>query len=412
MPLPRLAAVVVLDEHDERYQEERAPTWHARDVALERARRAGVPCLLVSPTPSLEALTGSRVLVPSRAEERAGWPVVEVVDRTADEDAARQGLYSRRLVDVLRSDRRVAVVLNRVGRARLLACPRCAHLVTCHRCGAALRSPAPGRQACPRCGEERPALCADCGSTSLRLLRPGVSRVREELESLAGEPVLEVTAATIPSDAATVPERGRGRRPVDEGVTADARLVVGTSAVLHRPLAPDVVVFLDLDADLLAPRYRASEQVMGQLARAARMLGGRVGGGRLLLQTRQPHHEVVQAVLHADPARWARPEAARRRALSLPPFAALAHLSGDGAAGLAVALQQASGGAFAPWEPGGERERSAAAPSGVTVLGPLQGRYLVRAPDHAALAAALAAARSAVGQAGGPVRIEVDPPDA
>ena len=80
-PMPRLGAVVVLDEHDEALQEERAPTWHARDVAIERARRAGVPCVLVSPCPSLEALRWGRLLTTSRAEEREGWPVVEVVDR-------------------------------------------------------------------------------------------------------------------------------------------------------------------------------------------------------------------------------------------------------------------------------------------------------------------------------------------
>ena len=67
VPGPRLGAVVVLDEHDPRYQEERAPTWHARDVAVERARRAGVPCLLVSPTPSPESLALGPQLAPSRA---------------------------------------------------------------------------------------------------------------------------------------------------------------------------------------------------------------------------------------------------------------------------------------------------------------------------------------------------------
>ena len=82
-PRPRLGAVLVLDEADEAYQEERAPTWNARDVAVERARRAGVPCVLVSPAPSLESLAipGSVLLTPARTAERAGWPVVEVVDR-------------------------------------------------------------------------------------------------------------------------------------------------------------------------------------------------------------------------------------------------------------------------------------------------------------------------------------------
>src|SRR5207244_8996582 len=94
-PRPRLAAVLVLDEHDEAYQEERAPTWHARDVAVERARRAGASCTLASPCPSLEALAAGVLITPPRADERAGWPIVEVVDRRREPPGL--GLFSERL---------------------------------------------------------------------------------------------------------------------------------------------------------------------------------------------------------------------------------------------------------------------------------------------------------------------------
>jgi primosomal protein N' (replication factor Y) len=222
--------------------------------------------------------------------------------------------------------------------------------------------------------------------------------VREELSALAGEPVAEVTAATAepPPDQASAPD--------DPPPLGDARVVVGTEAVLHRSLTPDVVAFLDLDADLLAPRYRAAEQVLGQLGRAARLLGGRARGGRLLLQTRQPGHDVVEAVFHADPGRWAKAEAARRRELSLPPFAALAHVSGAGAATFVESLASGDprGGVAVPNGP----------PDRVTVLGPVAGRYLVRARDAEALADALADARAAVPAGSDPARVEVDPADA
>ena len=92
---------------------------------------------------------------------------------------------------------------------------------------------------------------------------------------------------------------------------------VGTEAVLHQLDAADVVAFLDLDQELLAPRYRAAEEALGLLVRGARLVGGRAGGGRLLLQTRLPDHEVVQAALLADPVRVAAVEAARRAELAL-----------------------------------------------------------------------------------------------
>ncbi len=139
-PMPVLGAVVVLDEHDEALQEERVPTWHARDVAVERARRAGVPFLLVSPVPSLAALArwADRLHVPSRNEERAGWPILEIVDRTQDEPWGRSLLSSALIRSLRDPSRTVVCVLNAPGKARRLACRSCRALQRCERCQAAV----------------------------------------------------------------------------------------------------------------------------------------------------------------------------------------------------------------------------------------------------------------------------------
>jgi primosomal protein N' (replication factor Y) len=142
---------------------------------------------------------------------------------------------------------------------------------------------------------------------------------------------------------------------------------------------------LDFDAELLAPRFRADEEALTLLARAARLVGPRADGGRLLVQTRLPHHEVIDAVLHADPGRLVGPAMARRAELGLPPVRALAVVSGAGADELAASLREAGA---------------------VAVNGPADGRYLARAPDAAALADALAA----VPRPAARVRVEVDPP--
>ena len=140
--LPALGAVVVLDEHDEALQEERAPTWHARDVVMERARRAGAPCLLVSPVPSLAALawSGGAIGALSRNDERAGWPILEIVDRRHEEPWQRSLMTSalhRYLRDPLRT---VACVLNAAGAgpaAGLSLVPGPAALRALHRRGLA-----------------------------------------------------------------------------------------------------------------------------------------------------------------------------------------------------------------------------------------------------------------------------------
>jgi primosomal protein N' (replication factor Y) len=366
-PMPRLAAVVVLDEHDEAHQQEQAPTWHARDVAAERARRAGVPCVLTSPCPTLEALTWGDLLPADRARDRAGWPPVEVVDRR--EEDPRTGLLSEALVRLVRSDRRVLCVLNRTGRAKLLACGACGELARCAACDAAVEQPEAALR-CPRCRQERPAVCLACGASRFKNARAGVTRVREELEALVGEPVTELTAGSNPS-------------------TPLSRVVVGTEAVLQRIHRADAVAFLDLDQELLAPRYRAAEQALALVARAARVVAasGPASGraaGHLLLQTRCPEHEVVQAALRADVSAVSVAERARRELLGFPPFTAMAAVSGAAAPAFIDAL---------------------GSPSGIEVAGVAEGMWLLRAADHEGLCGALASVRRPPGR----LRIEVDP---
>ncbi|MGF1598198.1 MAG: hypothetical protein ACFCVK_14915 [Acidimicrobiales bacterium] len=365
--VPALGAIVVVDEHDEALQEERNPTWHAREVAVERAVRAGVPCHLISPSPSLVALgRADTVEAPSRSAERTGWPLVEVVDRR-NEEPGRGGLFSARVAAVARGTGSVLAVLNRRGRAIMLACATCGELVRTED-GEHLMVERDGRLHSPATGETRPLVCASCGGTALKRLRLGVTRAAEELSALAGEPVAEISADT-----------SLDRLP---------RVMVGTEAALHRVLAVDTVVFLDIDQELLAPRYRAGEQAMALLVLAARLVGGRGEGGRLVVQTRLPGHRVLEAAVRADPDRFARAESELRRPMGWPPFGALAEVSGPGAATLAATLA------------GDER---------LTVLGPRHDdRYLVRADDPGTLARALASADRPPER----VRVAVDPPRA
>ena len=312
-PLDGLGAVVVLDEHDESLQEERVPTWHARDVAIERARRAGARCVLVSPTPSVAALEAAdQLAVASRAEMRRGWPVVDVVDRRHDE-LGFASLFSSRLVEAIRGANCAVLVLNRKGRARLLACATCGELVRSED-GENIMIEDEGGLLAPATGERRPIICAVCAGTTLKRLRLGVGRAAEELSRMLKRRVVEVS-----SDK---------REPLTDG---EPIVLLGTEAALRSVDRCDVVAFLDFDQELLAPRYRAGEQAMALLARAARLTRGRAGEGRLLVQTRVPDHAVIQAVSGADPILFSGPERVSRSTIGWPPFGALAEISGLGA---------------------------------------------------------------------------------
>ena len=319
-PCPGLHSVVVLDEHDEALQDERSPTWHARDVAIERASRAGAACVLISPIPTAAALrwAGDRVVEPSVSDSVAGWPFIDVVDRT-DEVPWKRSLVSSQLIASLRDPaKRVVCVINTVGRARLLACRACRSLQRCTNCDAAVSQRDDGMLSCGRCGTTRPLVCQLCGSSAMALMKPGVTRLREELEAAANRPVVSVT------------------RDTDELPAAD--VYVGTEAVLHRVRGVDVVAFLDFDAELLAPRFRAAEQAMALLVRAGRLVGRRSGGGKVLVHTFVPDHEVIVAAQRAQPERVAQSELVRRRLLGLPPFRALAAVEGTDAVEFAEAV--------------------------------------------------------------------------
>ena len=361
-PCPDLAAAVVLDGHDESLGQEQAPTWHAVPVLAERTRRAGAAFVVISACPTPELVSLGRVRLPDRGAERQGWANLEVMDRRKEDP--RSGLWSERLVALVRSTRRVACVLNRTGRARLLACASCGDLARCERCGAALTQNPDGQLECPQCGLTRPVVCASCGSTVLKQLRIGVARAREELEALAGRPVGEVTAST------------KEAPPED--------VLVGTEALLRRLSPADgfpAVVFVDFDQELLAPRMRAGDEALALLALASRLVGGRAG--RVLVQTRVPEHPAVRAALLADPAILAESETASRRELRFPPFAEVAVVSGDGAP------EFLSGLVGTP----------------VEVLGPSGGEWMVKAPDQATLSDAL----TSLPRPGGRLRVAVDP---
>jgi len=375
--VPDLAAVLVLDEADEAFQEERSPTWHGRDVARERAQRAGVPLTLVGPVPSPETQVLADVVTrPPGAVERAGWPLVEVVDLR--EEPPGQGLLSEVLARELRravdAGDRAVCVLNRRGRARLLTCLRCDVVATCEHCDAAVIESDDGDLVCPRCRATRPRICTACHSTKLRASRLGVQRLRDAIDALL--PRTEVAWLD---------------RTVDDA--PDAPVIVGTEAVLHRVRAR-TVAFLDLDQELFATRARAGQQAAGIVARAARLVGPRASGGRLVLQTRAIGHPVLAWATTGDPTPVMDAERARRRLLSFPPFGAVAEVSGDPDA-LAATLVMVGD------------------PEGWRILGPSpQGAgsaalFVAPAPD--ALAAVLGPA-AAAGRAVGRLRVAVDPP--
>lgn len=380
------SAVIVLDEHDRLLQNESSPTWNAREVATERARRSSVPCLLVSPCPSLESFRAQQGLALldtdrddvttasftlSRAATRAGWSGVRVIDRRG-EDVRRSGLFSSELViamrDAIADGRDVTCVLNRTGRARLLACRSCSSMVRCHECGSAMTQRDDSVLVCPGCGAERPAVCAECGSSALALVRPGVTRAREELEALVRVPVEQVSAG------------GAGTSEDHVG----SRVRIGTTAVLSTRTPGGLVAFVDFDQELLARRYRAAEDALALIVAASRSVGGRKERGTIIIQTLLPEHEVLVAAMRAEPSLVSQAELSRRSLLGLPPVGNVAWVAGEAAPRFVEGIGD---------------------PDGVTVSAADEGEWLIRSRVADRLQDVLADVRRPTGR----LRLQVDP---
>ena len=222
-------------------------------------------------------------------------------------------------------------------------------------------------------------MCGACGRLRMKTLRAGVSRLREELSALLGVEVGEVAG----------PRRGGAEAEIPA-----TPVLVGTEAVLHRVRRAAAAAFLDIDLHLLAPRLSATEDTLALLVRAGRLVGARgttAPWARVQVQTRVPDHPVLAAVANGEPATVLADELTVRRASALPPFAALALVSGALAAGYADALADA--------DPGAE--------GGAVTVSPLgDGRFLVRATAHGPLCDLLARVPRPPGRG---LRVEVDP---
>lgn len=320
-PTPTLCGAVIVDADDDAYRSESAPTWHALDVVLERCRRDQAPwwATSVAPSPMVSAL-GDLHVEPSVAQ---GWPALHVVDRRNGDPL--DGVLTREALDLaheaLRGSEAVAVVvvLQRLGTGRLFACKRCGELARCATCQAP-EEEVGGQLSCAERHEMRENFCRHCGSTNLKRVRSGVTTLARDVANLLSQPVSEVSAAT----------------PLEAPL---GRVVVGTEAVWQRVRRCGVVIFVDFDQYLLAPRASAKHQALVAVAKAGRLVGPpALGRGRVVIQTRRGHDAVVAGLEAGDLSAIIAEEQETAEVLGLAPYRARALLSGEGAAAFAASL--------------------------------------------------------------------------
>jgi primosomal protein N' (replication factor Y) len=313
-PVPRVAGAVVIDADDESYRSSATPTWEAVAMLRERCARDKAPLWCTSMIPSPSLLNDGEYV--KDADPVGGWPRIAVADRRQSDphegvlapvalNAARQALESDTPVAV-------AVILQRLGTGRLLACVACGELARCATCQQA-EEEAGEQLACAARHDLRARFCRACGSTNLKRLRVGVTTLARDVAAQLNQKVSEVTAALDPA-------------------TPLERVVVGTEATWQRVRRCGVVIFVDFDQYLLAPRESARRAAVSAVGKAGRLVGSRrEGRGLVVLQTRRGDDDVVRALDSGDFDAIIRDDAATARLLALPPFGASAEVTGEGA---------------------------------------------------------------------------------
>jgi primosomal protein N' (replication factor Y) len=419
-PPPGLALVCVDEEHDGSFKQEEGVRYHARDMALLRAHRAGAVCVLGSATPSLasEALVRSgklvRLVLPDRARKTASLPKVEVVDlRRVGAGPSGDRLLSlplhRALERTLAAHEQAILFLNRRGFSPSLVCEECGHVVECPNCAVALTvHRARGeRVTCHYCDYSAsvPKKCAECHLEHLAEEGAGTERIEALLqETLPGARIARLdrdVAAGLKSEA--ILERMR-RREID--------VLVGTQMVTKGHDLPWVTLVgvLNADAALSMPDFQAAERTFQLLVQVSGRAGRGDSPGSVIVQTRNPTHPAIAMAVSHDVMAFVEQELADRKELRYPPFSRIALVRID-AVDASVARREAD--RLAAIARG-------AAPRGVDVVGPapapltrLRNRYrhrfLVRGPARGPLRAVLMAVARAEPDRRARVVIDVDP---
>jgi primosomal protein N' (replication factor Y) len=376
-PLPDLGLIVLDEEHDGSFKaQDRAPAYHARDVALELGRSVGATVILGSATPSLESyrraqasefrllalpqrirghvrrleeqqrrlhVTGSRYRKELGEALFIPLPPVQIVDLRQELRAGNVHIFSRALQSALKEvlDRgeQAILFLNRRGHATFVLCRDCGHVIKCPRCDAPLsqhgvwdggsrgsRPPAAAVREliCHHCNrrEPIPSRCPGCGSKRIRYFGLGTQRVEQAMG------MLFPAARTLRWDRDTAAKRGAHELIMQRFTSGQADVLIGTQMVakgLDLPLVTLVGV-ISADTALNLPDLRAAERTFQLLTQVAGRAGRGLLGGKVIVQTYNPGHYAIQAASRHDYAAFAKQELRFRREQGYPPYRRMARL--------------------------------------------------------------------------------------
>ena len=333
-PMKNPGLIIIDEEHDASYKQQEGLRYHARDLALVRARQDNIPIVLGSATPSLESLhnahAGRYALL--RLTQRAGGAqqprFLRLDVKSLPLDSGISGPMQQAIKQTLAAGQQVLVFLNRRGFAPTLLCHDCGWISQCPRCDARMtvhqRS---GELRCHHCGhsERSPRNCPDCGKVDLRPVGAGTERAQERLEILFPHtPVLRI-------DRDSTSRKGAMDQLFTTIQRGEPCILVGTQMLAKGHHFPRVtlVAILDADGGLFSADFRASERMAQLIVQVAGRAGRAEEPGRVIIQSHLADHPLLVQLTEQGYFAFAEQALSERRSTGLPPFSHLALLRAE-----------------------------------------------------------------------------------
>ncbi|MDF2874188.1 MAG: priA [Sporomusa sp.] len=334
-PVSHLGLIIIDEEHEFTYKQEETPRYHAREVALARARLAGAVVVLGSATPAVEtyykALQGEYTLIPmNKRVDNTPMPAVTVVDMRQELAQGRRSVISQALQDMLTEtlakSEQAIILLNRRGYSTFVLCRECGHVLKCRHCDISLVYHAPANVLrCHYCQERHtvPDTCPECSSRYIRYFGAGTQKVEEAL------------AASFPAARIVRMDQDTtgGKMAHDKILSAFAAgtydILLGTQMVAKGHDIPNVtaVGIISADTALNLPDFRAAEKTFSLLTQAAGRAGRGTKTGRVVMQTYNPEHYAITAGADHNYLTFYQNEISFRHQLNYPPYANLVKIT-------------------------------------------------------------------------------------
>ncbi|WP_053375632.1 primosomal protein N' [Paenibacillus sp. FJAT-27812] len=338
-PFERLGLIIIDEEHESSYKQEESPKYHARDVAVRRARQHGAAVVLGSATPSLESFAAASRTLTAKDEGRepallpmpirvGGRPLppVAVIDMREELKEGNRSMFSRllhsSLAERLERGEQSVLLLNRRGYSTFVMCRSCGYTAACPHCDISLTYHQKSRALrCHYCGhaEQAPTTCPSCQSEHIRYFGTGTQRVEEELSKLF--PGIRV----IRMDVDTTTEKNSHEKLLKQFGERKADVLLGTQMVAKGLDFPYVTLVgvIAADTSLNLPDFRAAERTFQLLTQVAGRAGRHHLPGEVVIQTYAPEHYAVVTAQQHDYSAFVSEELRHRSAMGYPPYCRL-----------------------------------------------------------------------------------------